>query len=241
MSELANFTTTDRELTAGPLERYLAEAVEVQGLQVSPVYPNCPDITRLTSSKVPPGIIASTAAYDQGRLASVYPEPESWQPRRWLDATDEMHLNWTPFGHGARACPGSNLAMTELGVRPCVAYLKTPAPSPLNTNPDAARDILPKLDAKEVAALFTAPFHNFLREKDEDPAQREIEGEWYKGSWHSWHESAWRMHNFSVPVNSSTAFLAKASSEEPLKLNVDSRNWAEIYDCNVLQRPDSIL
>ena len=114
MSELANFTTTDRELTAGPLERYLAEAVEVQGLQVSPVYPNCPDITRLTSSKVPPGIIASTAAYDQGRLASVYPEPESWQPRRWLDATDEMHLNWTPFGHGARACPGSNLAMTEL-------------------------------------------------------------------------------------------------------------------------------
>ena len=56
--------------------------------------------------------------------------------------------------------------MTELGVRPCVAFLQTPAPSPLNKNPDAARDILPKLDAKEVAALFTAPFHNFLREKD---------------------------------------------------------------------------
>lgn len=105
----------------------------------------------------------------------------------------------------------ANLAMTELGVRPCVAYLKTPAPSPLNASPDAARDILPKLDAKEVAALFTAPFHNFLREKDEDPAQREVEGEWYKGSWHSWHESAWRMHNFSVPVTSSTAFLAKAA------------------------------
>jgi len=107
----------------------------------------------------------------------------------------------------------ANLAMTELGVRPCVAYLKTPAPSPLNRNPDAARDILPKLDAKEVAALFTAPFHNFLRERDEDPAQRAVEGEWYKGSWHSWHESAWRMHNFSVPVNSSTAFLAKASED----------------------------
>lgn len=99
--------------------------------------------------------------------------------------------------------------MTELGVRPCIAFLKTPAPSDRNRTPDAARDILPKLDAKEVAAVFTAPFHNFLREKDEDPAQREVEGEWYKGSWHSWHESAWRMHNFSVPVTSSTSFLAK--------------------------------
>ena len=110
----------------------------------------------------------------------------------------------------------ANLAMTELGVRPCVAYLKTPPPSPANQTPDAARDILPKLDAKEVAALFTAPFHNFLREKDEDVAQREsVEGDWYQGSWHSWHESAWRMHNFSVPVNSSTAFIAKAASEAP--------------------------
>lgn len=99
--------------------------------------------------------------------------------------------------------------MTELGVRPCVAYLKAPLPSARNPNPDAARDLLPKLDAKEVAAVFTAPFHNFLREKDENPAQREVEGEWYKGSWHSWHESAWRMHNFSVPVTSSTSFLAK--------------------------------
>lgn len=103
----------------------------------------------------------------------------------------------------------TNLAMTELGVRPCVAYLKAPPPSARNPSPDAARDLLPKLDAKEVAAVFTAPFHNFLREKDEDPSQREIEGEWYKGSWHSWHESAWRMHNFSVPVTSSTSFLAK--------------------------------
>ncbi|OQO00346.1 hypothetical protein B0A48_13693 [Cryoendolithus antarcticus] len=102
-----------------------------------------------------------------------------------------------------------NLAMTELGVRPCVAYLHAPAASAGNRTPDAARDLLPKLDAKEVAAVFTAPFHNFLREEDEDPEQRKVEGEWYKGSWHSWNEKAWRMHNFSVPVTSTTAFLAK--------------------------------
>ena len=68
----------------------------------------------LTFAQVPPGVIASTAAYDQGRLPSVFPEPNKWNPERWLDATDEMNLNWTPFGYGTRACPGSNLAMTEL-------------------------------------------------------------------------------------------------------------------------------
>ncbi|KAI7295862.1 hypothetical protein KC315_g18880, partial [Hortaea werneckii] len=103
----------------------------------------------------------------------------------------------------------ANLAMTELGVRPCVAYLKTPEPFAGNRSPNAARDLLPKLDAKEVAAVFTAPFFNFLRERDVDPAIRDqVPGEWYKGSWHSWHETAWRMHQFHVPVTPSTVFLA---------------------------------
>lgn len=64
--------------------------------------------------QVPAGVVASTAAYDQGRLPSVFKEPESWQPERWFEATEAMHLNWTPFGYGSRSCPGSNLAMTEL-------------------------------------------------------------------------------------------------------------------------------
>lgn len=107
----------------------------------------------------------------------------------------------------------SNLAMTELGVRPCVAYLKAPPPSPRNQNPDAARDILPKLDAREVAAVFTAPFENLLFEKDMDPQIREkVPGQWYEGSWHSWHETAWRMHQFFVPVTPSTVFLARKPS-----------------------------
>nr|POF20723.1 peroxisomal coenzyme a diphosphatase 1, peroxisomal [Quercus suber] len=106
----------------------------------------------------------------------------------------------------------TNLAMTELGVRPCVAYLKTPVPSERNRDPDAARDILPRLDAREVAAVFTAPFYNFLRTQDVDAATRaSVPGEWYKGSWHSWHETAWRMHSFSVPVTPSTVFRANAA------------------------------
>ncbi|KAF2188155.1 cytochrome P450 [Zopfia rhizophila CBS 207.26] len=80
----------------GPLERFLGKEVKVDG------------------KVVPRGVVASTAAYNQGRLEEVYPDSEAWDPARWLNANDRMKLNWTPFGYGSRACPGSNLAMTEL-------------------------------------------------------------------------------------------------------------------------------
>lgn len=83
-------------MVPGPLERYLGEGVEVSGL------------------RVPSGVIGSTGAFDQGRKPDVFPQPDQWRPERWFDATEEMRLNWIPFGHGSRACPGSNLAMTEL-------------------------------------------------------------------------------------------------------------------------------
>lgn len=116
----------------------------------------------------------------------------------------------------------ANLAMTELGVRPCVAYLKAPAPSAANKTPDVAKDLLPRLDAKEVAAVFTAPFHNFLRETDEDVEARNVPEEWYKGSWHSWHETAWRMHQFFVPVTPSTVFFAHQTRKR--------KRWEEVEE-----------
>ena len=63
---------------------------------------------------------------------------------------------------------------------------------------------MPRLDAKEVAAVFSAGFQNFLKESDELPQregqQRLPEGKWYEGSWTTWHEEPWRMHFFYVPV-----------------------------------------
>lgn len=63
--------------------------------------------------------------------------------------------------------------------------------------------MIPRLDAKEVAAVFSAPFHNFLRKEDEVrpgdslPGQR---SDWYSGQWTEWHEGRWRLHHFYVPI-----------------------------------------
>ncbi|KAL1303639.1 hypothetical protein AAFC00_006997 [Neodothiora populina] len=129
----------------------------------------------------------------------------------------------------------ANLAMTELGVRPCVAWLRhkrqralvddqslvdesSTQDDDLNgsspRDPDPARDLLPKLDAKEVAAVFTAPFANFLSALDLEPADRDgVPGTWYKGAWHSWHEEPWRMHQFFVPTVRKGSVFRSANAE----------------------------
>lgn len=68
---------------------------------------------------------------------------------------------------------------------------------------------MPKLDAKEVAAVFSGPLHNFLLADDEIPPlsgqqeKRKIAlptGKWYEGRWLEWHNHPWRVHYFHVPV-----------------------------------------
>ncbi|KAJ4287251.1 8-oxo-dGTP diphosphatase [Kalmusia sp. IMI 367209] len=108
----------------------------------------------------------------------------------------------------------ANLAKTELGVRPCVAFL-CPSTSPTTstssdegeTNESASaveEKMIPRLDPKEVAAVFTAPFAQFLRKEwvRAEPGPVNSTGgkhSWYRGTWTDWHESRWRMHNFYIP------------------------------------------
>lgn len=122
----------------------------------------------------------------------------------------------------------TNLARTELGVRPCVAYLSAhpDANWPKGKKIPSAEDVLiPRLDAKEVAAVFSAPFHNFLRASDEHttesagiygPDASGFTPQWYNGTWTDWHESRWRMHNFYVPVAGQTvAWAPTRNSSSP--------------------------
>ncbi|QSZ30991.1 hypothetical protein DSL72_000552 [Monilinia vaccinii-corymbosi] len=100
------------------------------------------------------------------------------------------------------------LARTSVVVGPCVAFLHAHDDATAAAGGRDVRvgeDLMPRLDAREVAAVFSAPLHNFLRVEDE--VRREDESllpgkksDWYSGAWHDWHDRKWRMHNFHVPI-----------------------------------------
>ena len=109
----------------------------------------------------------------------------------------------------------NNLAKTELVVRPCVAFLHSHNER-MGQNANAADTLIPRLDAKEVAAVFSAPFHNFLSSED-DTSQLNLPGkpsDWYEGAWTDWHQSRWRMHNFFVPVTNQTVTIPKRTDDQ---------------------------
>jgi len=112
----------------------------------------------------------------------------------------------------------TNLARTELGVRPCVAFLH-PANEDEKHDVNAEESLIPRLDAREVAAVFTAPFHNFLLAKDEvhTGEEKNVPGsvsDWYHGAWTDWHESRWRMHSFYVPIAGHTVTKPRSSKSD---------------------------
>ncbi|ROV99921.1 hypothetical protein VMCG_06163 [Cytospora schulzeri] len=105
-----------------------------------------------------------------------------------------------------------SLAKTELAVRPCVALLHSAddadadADAPTSApSPTVDESLIPRLDAKEVAAVFSGPLHNFLLAEDEVLPEEEDKkllpkGQWYEGRWAEFHNSPWRIHYFHVPV-----------------------------------------
>lgn len=85
----------------------------VPGLQprITPTMP----VSLASSPPLPGGIRVSAQAYSLHRNPDVFPHPEQWNPRRWLDSTkeqkDEMMRWFWAFSSGGRMCIGSNFAM----------------------------------------------------------------------------------------------------------------------------------
>lgn len=85
----------------------------------------------------------------------------------------------------------ANLARTELVVRPCVALLHS-FDERTGENADPEVSLIPRLDPREVAAVFTAPFRNFLSCRDMEDWGDGDPTDWYKGAWTEWHQEDWR-------------------------------------------------
>jgi len=101
------------------LEAIVTETLRIHapipGIQprVTP-YPSC---TLAGYGNIPPNTRVNAQAYSLHRNSEVFPEPETWEPKRWLnDSNSSVELEerkrwfWA-FGSGGRMCIGSNLAL----------------------------------------------------------------------------------------------------------------------------------
>ncbi|OAQ72212.1 NUDIX domain-containing protein [Pochonia chlamydosporia 170] len=109
-----------------------------------------------------------------------------------------------------------SLARTHLVVTPCVAFLHADRLNPDSPTPLVEESLIPRLDAREVAAVFSAPFYNFLKANDlpPRPGQELPPGPWYEGAWMSWKDLPWRIHNFYVPVNNQRVAKPRRASAQ---------------------------
>ncbi|RDA91545.1 hypothetical protein CP533_4373 [Ophiocordyceps camponoti-saundersi (nom. inval.)] len=66
---------------------------------------------------IPPGTPVSSSSYIIHRDASIFPDPERYDPERWIRASnkgDHLKRYLTSFSKGSRSCIGINLAYMEL-------------------------------------------------------------------------------------------------------------------------------
>ena len=75
-------------------------------------------VSGIVVSDLPPNVRVQAQAWSLHRNPAVFHEPETWNPSRWLDASEEQKREigrwfWA-FGSGGRMCVGSNLAMLDM-------------------------------------------------------------------------------------------------------------------------------
>ncbi|KAI2930329.1 hypothetical protein CBS147321_10577 [Aspergillus niger] len=79
-----------------------------------------PGCTLVGYSDIPGNTRVSAQAYSLHRNPEVFPEPETWQPKRWLkdcnpsEVLEERRRWFWAFGSGGRMCVESNLALQEM-------------------------------------------------------------------------------------------------------------------------------
>jgi cytochrome P450 len=116
VSSNAVFGTDAQDVQSLP---YL-NAVVKEGLRISMANPTrLPHVVphggwTFKDTYFPAGSIVGCSGYELHFNATIFPEPRSFRPERWLNATEAMSKYWFAFGAGSRACIARNLATMEL-------------------------------------------------------------------------------------------------------------------------------
>lgn len=117
-----------------------------------------------------------------------------------------------------------SLARTGVVVRPCIAFLQDAGASAGHGTED---QLVPKLDAREVAAVFSAPFHGFLSRKCARTISPMVQEQWYNGNWTEWHGRRWRNHSFQVPLDSQKVTKPRDSISRSQEHDLEKTEKAE--------------
>lgn len=74
---------------------------------------HCPDGDELGGFTIPPGATVVTCPYVTHRRPDLWPQPEEFDPERFMGPHDRPRYAYFPFGGGPRQCIGQNLALLE--------------------------------------------------------------------------------------------------------------------------------
>jgi cytochrome P450 len=110
-------TRLTEETRAGQTE-YL-DAVVVETLRLRPVISlvarRLTEPVQIGDLHLPADVIVTPSIYLMHRRPDVYPDPEAFQPERFVD-TKPGTYTWIPFGGGVRRCIGGAFAQFEMKV-----------------------------------------------------------------------------------------------------------------------------
>jgi cytochrome P450 len=99
--------------------RSVLDAAVRESLRLRTIFPFVVRLTKVpfTAGGVtyPAGVVLCPCSHLIHRRADLYPDPERFEPQRFIDARFSPE-QWLPFGGGGRTCVGMALAMTELRI-----------------------------------------------------------------------------------------------------------------------------
>ena len=84
------------------------------------LYPPAYAVDRVTTAPlelaghlVPPGTVVAASPWSTHRHPRFWPDPEHFDPARFLGHQERPRYAWFPFGGGPRGCVGEHFAMLE--------------------------------------------------------------------------------------------------------------------------------